>query len=227
MRAQMCAETAEPASTRRGAECRNLPGGVPSGEYAGGHAGERADMRTEAAEPAPTRRGAECHNLPGGLRAVAGRDWLHLCRMSGQPLKALPEAAEIPIAPGTQEYAVLEVRIRQEAAGAESPVPSDNACAVLSPDVLALRPVLRLPRPGDRIKPLGAPGTKSLRRWMTDRGVDPAFRPLLPVVAAGSDVLWIPSLCTAEALRLRRVPDGSARLRLAGGAPYLPQLPKE
>lgn len=170
---------------------------------------------------------AACRNLPGDMLAVAGRDWLHLRRMSGGPLKPLPDVAEIPITTDGQEHAILDVRIRQEAAGAECPIPSNNACAVLSPEILRLHPVLRLPRAGDTIRPFGAPGAKPLRRWMTDRGIDPAFRPLLPVVAAGSDVLWIPSLCTAEALRLRRVTDGSARLRLMGGAPYLPQLPKE
>lgn len=169
----------------------------------------------------------EVCNLSGGLAATAGTRHLHLRLMSGAPLRPLPDSEALPLREGTREYLLGKVRILQEEAGAGGPLPASNGCAVLSPEILALRPVLRLPRAGDRVRPLGASGAKPLRRWMTDRKLDPAFRPLLPVLAAGSDILWIPSMCTAEELRLSRVPNGSVRLRLAGGAPYLPQPPKE
>ncbi len=167
----------------------------------------------------------ETRNLSGGLVAVAGACYLHLRLMSGEPLRPLPPPSELPLSVGTREYLLSDIRVLQEAA--DGPLPSSSDCAVLSPDILALRPVLRRPLPGDRVHPLGAGGSKPLRRWMTDRGIDPAFRHLLPVVAVESDILWIPSMCTAEALRLSRIPSGSVRLRLADDAPYLPHPPKE
>ena len=104
-------------------------------------------------------------------------------------------------------------------AGPRTPVPAGAEEAVLSPDVLALGPVLRFPLPDDRIRPLGAPGHKPLRRFLTDRGVDAPLRPCLTVLAAGREVLWIPYLCASERLRLSAVPEGSVRLTAPARAP--------
>ena len=51
------------------------------------------------------------------------------------------------------------------------------------------------------------------------------FRPLLPVLAAGQTVLWVPGLCACEALRLASVPEGSIRLTFS--RPFDPHQSKE
>ena len=97
-------------------------------------------------------------------------------------------------------------------------VPAHAGEAVLSPEILRRLPVLRRPLPGDWIVPLGAPGKKPLRRFLSDRGVDAPLRPYLTVLADGKEILWIPFLCASERLRLSAVPEGSVRLRAASGA---------
>ena len=67
---------------------------------------------------------------------------------------------------------------------------------------------------------MGAPGAKALRRFLTDRRVDPPLRPYLAVLAVENEVLWIPRLCASERLRLNAVPAGSVRLQVPYGDPY-------
>ena len=50
---------------------------------------------------------------------------------------------------------------------------------------------LRTRRPGDRIAPLGMEGSKSLSDYFTDRKLDPPLRDITPVVARGSEILWV------------------------------------
>ncbi|MBR3872638.1 MAG: tRNA lysidine(34) synthetase TilS [Clostridia bacterium] len=148
-------------------------------------------------------------NLPCGLMAAAGQHHLHLLRQSGEPL-ADAQPCEVLLKPGEQVYRLMHATVTQRPS--DGAAPNANDTAVLTPDILARRPVLRAPRPGDRIQPLGAPGSKPLRRFLTDRHIDPALRPALTVLACGSDVLWIPQICTAEALRITHAPDGCVRL---------------
>lgn len=159
------------------------------------------------------------HNLPCGLKAVAGRDYLYLLTQEGGPLR--PETAVcLPVTAGERAYALGFVRLRQIPAGPDAPAPAHAGEAVLSPAVLALGPVLRRPRPGDRIRPMGAPGAKPLRRFLTDRRVDLPLRPWLAVLAVENEVLWIPHLCASERLRLTAVPGGSVRLLVAPPDPF-------
>lgn len=50
---------------------------------------------------------------------------------------------------------------------------------------------LRTRRPGDRIAPLGMEGSKSLSDYFTDRKLDPPLREITPVIARGSEILWV------------------------------------
>ena len=151
-------------------------------------------------------------NLPYGLKAVAGPAYVHLCRQSGEALEPMAGFAPVAVTPGRARYALPGLAVAARPAQAGGPLPGEPSCVVLSPDVLARGPVLRAPRPGDRIHPFGAPGSKPLRRFLTDRKIDPFLRPLCFVLAVGSDVLWLPRLTSAEALRLTHIPEGSLHL---------------
>ncbi len=157
-------------------------------------------------------------NLPCGLCAEAGRRYLHLRGQDGSPLAPPPAVAPVSLeqCPAAFEFAGVSLAC----AFTGENCPRDARSAVLSPDILSQGPVLRLPMPGDHIHPLGAPGGKPLRRFLTDRGIDPAFRPVLPVLAVGSRILWIPALVTAEELRVNASRDGSLRLDVSGYVPY-------
>ena len=167
-------------------------------------------------------RGAagEERNLPCGLKVVAGWDYLYLLTQEGGPLRPAAGGQPLPVTEGERTYALGFMRLTQTPAGPDTPVPAHAGEAVLPPAVLAQGPVWRHPRPGDRIRPMGAPGEKALRRFLTDRRIDRPLRPYLAVLAVGSEVLWIPRLCASERLRLTAVPGGSVRLLAAPGDPY-------
>jgi tRNA(Ile)-lysidine synthase len=74
--------------------------------------------------------------------------------------------------------------------------------------------VLRTRRTGDRWRPEGGRGSKSLKRWLIDRKVPRELREALLLLAHGSDVLAIPEL---DALSAGLGPAGAGLLvRLAG-----------
>lgn len=51
--------------------------------------------------------------------------------------------------------------------------------------------VLRTRREGDYIQPFGMNGTKSLSDYLTDKKVDVPVRDILPILAVGSEAMWV------------------------------------
>ena len=51
--------------------------------------------------------------------------------------------------------------------------------------------VLRARRPGDRFRPAGRGLSKPLRKWMNEAGVPNELRDTLPLLASGSEILWV------------------------------------
>ena len=45
--------------------------------------------------------------------------------------------------------------------------------------------------PGDRIRPLGAPGSKKLNRYFTDKKIPERLRNKIPVLACGENIIWV------------------------------------
>lgn len=168
--------------------------------------------------------GGATQNLPGGLMAAAGRDYLHLTAQTGEALLPLPMENGVPVCKEQTQYRLPWGVFRAEAYQGPSPRQAD--WAVLSEAVLERHPALRLPRPGDVIHPLGAPGSKPLRRYLTDRQVDRPLRQALPVLAVDSRILWIPGLCTAEELR-QPAQCAGLRLSLTQEIPFLSHYTKE
>ncbi len=54
---------------------------------------------------------------------------------------------------------------------------------------------LRAWRPGDRVRPLGGPGGRAVRRLLTDARVPRSRRGAYPIVARGETILWVPGIC--------------------------------
>ena len=55
---------------------------------------------------------------------------------------------------------------------------------------------------GDRIRPLGLEGSKSLQDLFTDRGVPRSHRRLLPVLVAGDEIAWVAGLAIGEGFKI-------------------------
>ena len=53
-------------------------------------------------------------------------------------------------------------------------------------------------REGDRIRPAGLGGSKSLQDLFTDRKVPRALRHLLPVVESEGEIVWVAGVAVAE-----------------------------
>lgn len=60
--------------------------------------------------------------------------------------------------------------------------------------------VLRCRQPGDRYHPAGRDGSRPLRKWMNEAGIPPQWRDGLPLLADGSQVLWVWGAGFAEGL---------------------------
>ena len=163
-------------------------------------------------------------NLPCGLSALRGRGCLHLTFQGGAPLRATA-ARPVPLCAAPGRYVFQRVAVEASPAAAPPPVLPGERQVCLPGEWLA-RCVLRAPRPGDTIRPLGASGSKPLRRFLTDRGIDAPFRAGLPLLAAKERVLWIPGLVTGEELR-RRDGEGQWTLVVTKPKASFPYLLKE
>jgi tRNA(Ile)-lysidine synthase len=57
-------------------------------------------------------------------------------------------------------------------------------------------------RPGDRLRPLGSPGTRKLKEILVDRRVPADARDRLPLLELGGRIAWVPGVTVDEACRL-------------------------
>jgi len=81
---------------------------------------------------------------------------------------------------------------------------ADGSVGVLDADELDLDALsVRSWRPGDRVRPIGLDGSKTLADLFTDRRLARGQRTTTPVVACGGDVVWVPGVATAERVALR------------------------
>jgi tRNA(Ile)-lysidine synthase len=87
------------------------------------------------------------------------------------------------------------------------------ADGTLAGDALAATLEVRAWRPGDRMRPLGLDGSKSLQDLFTDRKIPRETRHRLPVVLSDGEIAWVPGVATGE--RFRVGPETRARVRIA------------
>jgi len=65
---------------------------------------------------------------------------------------------------------------------------------------------VRSRRPGDRLRPLGAPGTRKLKDVLIDARVPRGERDRLPLLCVGGRIAWVPGVTVDEAFRVPRLP---------------------
>ena len=99
--------------------------------------------------------------------------------------------------------------------------PSRLADGTLSAHALAPTLEVRAWRPGDRMRPLGLHGTKSLQDLFTDRKIPRERRAQLPVVVSDGEIAWVPGVATGERFRVQDTTEPRVRLawRLDSAAP--------
>ncbi len=113
----------------------------------------------------------------------------------------LSDPGEAPI--NTDGETVLPGVCRVTASPAPAEPVRDNGCVQVLDAPAVSGSVLRLRRDGDFIRPFGMNGqSKSLGDYLTDRKVPLPLRERLPVLAKGSEILWVPGCGISESVRL-------------------------
>ena len=131
--------------------------------------------------------GSAAVELPGGLRAVAEYGSL---RFAHGPDPGAPDPVALPV-PGAVRFGDWRV---------ESAI-GDAGDILLDPRVSEAGLVVRSWRHGDRMRPAGLGGTKTLQDLFTDRKVPRAERGRVPVVESGGEVAWVAGLAVDERFR--------------------------
>lgn len=87
--------------------------------------------------------------------------------------------------------------------GRSAPPPFDDASrAVMNAAALRFPLEIRTRRPGDRYRPLGAPGRKTLKEIFREKGIPAAGRSAWPVFVSAGEILWMPGAPVAESVRV-------------------------
>ena len=157
-------------------------------------AGHELALSRDAAERvlALSGGGTRTLDLGGGLRAVVEYGTL---RFAGEA-PSEPEPVELAV-PGSARFGDWEVEARPGAPG------EVQVSAAALGGVATVRPW----REGDRMRPLGLGGTKTLGDLFTDRKVPRALRRTLPVVEARGGIVWVAGVAVDERFATADDPD--------------------
>jgi tRNA(Ile)-lysidine synthase len=166
-----------------------------------------AERATGRVVPLGRRRAAEILRLAAapeggaldlghGVQAVCEHGLIRFVTSSEADAAPAPAALRIP---GSCRFGRWEVRAEVRPAPVE---PAGPDLATLDAEALGEELLVRTWRDGDRMRPLGMDGTKSLQDLFTDRGVPRSLRHRLPVVTAAGQVVWVAGVAVSEDFRL-------------------------
>jgi tRNA(Ile)-lysidine synthase len=143
--------------------------------------------------------GTKSLDLGDGLRAVAEYGRLRFERSAASPRSSAaspPPPAEAPVqVPGRTAFGAGAIVSER---GPRLPVRDGTLDAAACAGGLRVRAW----RPGDRMRPLGLGGTRTLQDLFTDRRVPRERRGAWPVVTCGEQIAWVPGVATAEPFRV-------------------------
>jgi len=83
------------------------------------------------------------------------------------------------------------------------PAYDDRTRAFLNAASVEFPLTVRSRLPGDKYRPLGAPGTKRLKEILRAKKIPRAERDILPVFLSGRNIAWVPGLPVAERYKLK------------------------
>jgi tRNA(Ile)-lysidine synthase len=135
------------------------------------------------------QRGSSSLDLGEGLRAVVEYGTLRFTS-AGDPVE--PEPVEL-LVPGRARFGSWDL----EAA------PGEEGDVSVSATAIGDRVTVRAWRAGDRMRPLGVGGSKTLQDLFTDRKIPRALRRTLPVVEVGGGVVWVAGVALDERFAAR------------------------
>jgi tRNA(Ile)-lysidine synthase len=142
-----------------------------------------------------SRREGGVVELGGGLRAVCEAGFI---RFQASEAEAAPEPVALRL-PGRARIGQWEIRAELHPSPVE---PAGPDLATLDARMLSGRIEVRTWRDGDRIRPLGMAGTKTLGDLFTDRRVPRSLRHRLPVVTVDGEVAWVAGIAVSDDFRI-------------------------
>ncbi|MGI8439113.1 MAG: tRNA lysidine(34) synthetase TilS [Thermoleophilaceae bacterium] len=145
-----------------------------------------------------TPGGSASLDLGGGLRALVEYGTVRFTRATDP---SAPDAVELEV-PGTARFGSWELEARL-VSREEALAGAGRDDAVLDAAALGPAVIVRAWRAGDRMRPAGLGGTKTLQDLFTDAKVPRALRASLPLVEAGEEIACVAGLAVGEAFRLR------------------------
>jgi tRNA(Ile)-lysidine synthase len=134
--------------------------------------------------------------LGGGLSAVCEAGYVRFSLEAEAGAEV--EAVGLTV-PGQVRFGRWLVRAERPRGWLE---PQGPEVATLDARLLGERLEVRAWRRGDRMRPLGLGGSKSLQDLFTDAGVPRSLRRALPVVVAGERIAWIAGVAVSEEFKL-------------------------
>jgi tRNA(Ile)-lysidine synthase len=132
--------------------------------------------------------------IGGGLSAICETGTVRFATGSAP----VPDAVRLSV-PGVARFGEWELRAELRPAPID---PADSRFAALDAASVGGELEVRAWQAGDRMRPLGLGGSKSLQDLFTDRGVPRSVRTRLPVVTAGGRVAWVAGVAVSDEFRL-------------------------
>jgi len=157
-------------------------------------------------------------NLPGGLTAWAEPEEL----LAGWPLPPPPEAPIV--APGPTRLPDWGIEVRTEVVATPASPRTGAWEALLDGRTAAAALAVRSRRPGDRYRPLGAPGERKLQDVLVDGKVPRAIRDRVPLLTADGRLVWVAGHRIAHDFRITASSASALRVQMLPLAPEIPGL---
>jgi tRNA(Ile)-lysidine synthase len=145
------------------------------------------------------RGGSASLDIGGGVRVVSEYGVLRFQHELGEHER---QPTALPV-PGRCRFGDWELVCElKRGGGAELERLGSRDEAVLDAGKLAPKLTVRSWRAGDRMRPLGLGGTKSLQDLFTDRKVPRSLRHDLPVVESDGEVAWVAGVAVSDAFKV-------------------------
>ena len=183
-------------------------------EHAAGGAVPIGDRELGEIERLAAAGGSGSVSLGGGIRATCEYG---IVRFQRPAAERLAEPVELTV-PGQCRFGEWELRCVVEPAVHVTGLGSLDAPVL---DAALLAPTLTVRRwaEGDRMRPLGLEGTKSLQDLFVDRKVPRSVRALLPVVESAGEIAWVAGVAISETFKVGDRTTEAVRLEARAGGP--------
>jgi tRNA(Ile)-lysidine synthase len=158
------------------------------------------------------RGGTSELHVGGGVRAVVEYGVLRMAALRTRSTSSPgftsssvgPELGPVRLSvPGEARFGAWRVSCRCVAPQQARRLLSGERAGALDADAVGLELLIRAWRPGDRMRPAGLGGSRSLADLFTDRRVPRDARGSLPVVESQGTIAWVPGVAAAEEFRAR------------------------